>query len=180
MMEVQKGLAYVPWRVGALHLLSARAWNCCLMGFSALWPPLSQHPSGGLPCAQWRASHSATQPWRTTRGPANATDLRLAALFGGQARTQWHTSLSGIQADPYATLCSVEQKTRSVIQRISNHRLLQSLANWKGARTSPSRVLNGVEGTPHHSALTIVQTLRVSLEYTLIIISRSMSCLPRF
>lgn len=61
-MEVQKGLARVPWRAGALHLLSARAWNCCLMGFSALWPPLSQHPSGGLPCAQQRASHSATQP----------------------------------------------------------------------------------------------------------------------
>lgn len=61
-MEVQKGLACVPWCAGALHLLSARGWNCCLMGFSALWPPLSQHPSGGLPCAQQRASHSATQP----------------------------------------------------------------------------------------------------------------------
>lgn len=57
-MEVRKGLARVPWRAGALHLLSARAWNCCLMGFSALWPPLSQHPSGGLPCAQRRAGQS--------------------------------------------------------------------------------------------------------------------------
>lgn len=55
-------LASVPWRAGALHLLSARAWNCRLMGFSAPWPPLSQHPSGGLPRAPRRASHSATQP----------------------------------------------------------------------------------------------------------------------
>lgn len=45
-------LASVPWRAAALHLLSARAWNCRLMGFSAPWPPPSQHPSGGLPPAQ--------------------------------------------------------------------------------------------------------------------------------
>lgn len=81
-MEVQEGLARVPWRTGALHLLSARAWNCFLMGFSATWPPPRpvRRPSGEILPAEVRANQSATQPQRTTLGPANATDLRLCSV----------------------------------------------------------------------------------------------------
>lgn len=79
-MEVQKGLARVPWRTGALHLLSARAWNCFLMGFSATWPPPVRRPSGEIVPAEGRANQPATQPQRTTLGPANATDLRLCSV----------------------------------------------------------------------------------------------------
>lgn len=53
-------LASVPWRAAALHLLSARAWNCRLMGFSAPWPP--PFPASIWRAAAWRASRSATRP----------------------------------------------------------------------------------------------------------------------